>query len=32
MGKLYESEKLARGGSKERAHDENGRIYLNSSK
>ena len=26
MGKLYESEKLARGGSKERAHDENGRF------
>lgn len=26
MGKLYESEKMARGGSKERAHDENGRF------
>ena len=26
MGKLYESEKLSRGGSKERAHDENGRF------
>ena len=26
MGKLYESDKLARGGSKERAHDENGRF------
>lgn len=26
MGKLYESEKLTRGGSKERAHDENGRF------
>lgn len=26
MGKLYESEKLARGGSRERAHDENGRF------
>ena len=24
--RLYESEKLARGGSKERAHDENGRF------
>ena len=32
MGKLYESEKLARGGSKERAHDENGRFHLNGSK